>query len=99
MQGALVRVARPEHQEDRMVSGRGREAVAPGQVDAHSMAHYRSHYWADCRAMLGKIRILAVRYITILSYELLTCTNIIKLNLTQLHNIENCNLDNALFTV
>lgn len=55
MQGPLVRVARPEHQENRMVEGRGREAASFGEADAHTVADNSADYRQNRRAMPGTI--------------------------------------------
>lgn len=60
MQSSLVRVAGPQHQEDGVVPGGGREATAPGQVDADAMEDHCAYHRPHGSAMLGKIRIFTV---------------------------------------
>lgn len=55
MQGAVVRVARPEHQEDGVVPRGGRKAAAPGQADADAVEDHCAHHRPHGSAMLGKI--------------------------------------------
>lgn len=55
MQSAMVRMAGPQHQEDRMVERRGREATALGQANADAVANYSAYHWTDSRTVLGEI--------------------------------------------
>lgn len=60
MQSSVVRMARPEHQEDGMVPRRGRKVTAPRQADADAMENHRAHYWTHGSSVLRKIRIFTV---------------------------------------
>lgn len=50
-----VRMAGPKHQKDRVVSGGGGEAVAPGQADANSVENHCPHHWENCCTVLGTL--------------------------------------------
>ena len=57
MQVALVRVARPEYQEDRVEPRGGREVAPPRQVDADSVADDRADHRPDGGAMSRTLRV------------------------------------------
>lgn len=55
MQGPVVRVAGPEHQEDGVVPRGGREAAPPRQADAHPVEDHRSYHRKDSSTVFGAI--------------------------------------------
>ena len=55
VQGALVRVAGPEDQEDGMVTRGGREAAPFGQDHAHPMAHNCPNCWTNGGAVFVEV--------------------------------------------
>ena len=57
VQGALVRVAGPVHQEDRVGARRGREAAPPGQAHAHPVEDHRPNRRQDRRSVPRALRV------------------------------------------
>lgn len=50
-----VRMARPEHQKDGVVTGRGGETVAPGQANANPVENHCPNYWENCCTVFGTL--------------------------------------------
>ena len=60
VQSALVRMARSQHQKDRMEPRGRRKAPPPGQAHADSVENYSPHRWQDGSPVPGALRISIV---------------------------------------